>query len=70
MVITDVSKLKSGFIFVKKRTGLLEYKDDPEGKINLLARTFGKQLNFDEGTRRYPGLVVGMACNVSINSKS
>ena len=40
-VVRDVGTLKKGFIFVKKRTGYLEYPDDPEGKINLLGRTFG-----------------------------
>ena len=41
ITISDSDKLKSGFVFVKKRTGYLEYKEDPEGKINLLGRTFG-----------------------------
>ena len=30
--------LKKGFLYVKKRAGFLEYKDDPEGRINTLGR--------------------------------
>ena len=38
ITVSDVEKLKSGFLYVKKRAGFLEYKDDPEGKINTLGR--------------------------------
>ena len=41
IVVSDIDTLKKGFIYVKKRTGYLEYPDDPEGKINWLGRTFG-----------------------------
>ena len=38
ITVSDVEKLKTGFLYVKKRAGFLEYKDDPEGKINTLGR--------------------------------
>ncbi|KAL5269784.1 hypothetical protein ACHWQZ_G003299 [Mnemiopsis leidyi] len=38
ITVSDVETLKKGFLYVKKRAGFLEYKDDPEGKINTLGR--------------------------------
>ena len=38
-VVSDPASLRSGFLYVKKRTGYLEYRDDPEGKVTLLGRT-------------------------------
>ena len=38
ITVSDVDTLKRGFLYVKKRAGFLEYKDDPEGKINTLGR--------------------------------
>eukprot|EP00116_Pleurobrachia_bachei_P007392 sb/3467654/ len=43
--VSDTDKLKSGCLYVKKRTGCLSYKEDPKGKMNLLCRTFSDKLS-------------------------